>query len=177
MVVTVQQIRVSDREPAEDTSLKEPSLDFRFTVQRILRLCSAIARHYPSDRVTVIIQSSDCREDAGAEKTASEAYPGKDDELGSLLGCLGGDGSGADHRYEAIEPVWPDEYHQEKQPLTKREKETLDLIACGKTNKNIAYIFGISQQTVKCHVGSILRKLHASDRAHSVALALRNGFI
>jgi DNA-binding NarL/FixJ family response regulator len=193
-VVTVQQIRANNREPIEDVPQKQPPLDFKFAVQRILGLCNAIATHYPKSRVTVIIQSPDYREDTGAEKAASRAYLGKNDELDMLLGHLGSiDGNGATDRpeveaelsgpafvvSEAIEPVWQDDYthHQEKQPLTKREKETLDLIACGKTNKNIAHIFGISEQTVKCHVGSILRKLNASDRAHSVALALRNGFI
>lgn len=192
-MVTVQQIRANNHEPIEGMPQKQPPLAFKFAVQRILGLCNTIAMHYPSGRVTVIIQSPDCREDTGASKAASKAYPGKSDELDMLLGSLGSiDGDSTTGRPEVeaglsepssvapedIESVWEDNYTpQEKQPLTKREKETLDLIACGKTNKNIAHIFGISEQTVKCHVGSILRKLNASDRAHSVALALRNGFI
>ena len=77
-----------------------------------------------------------------------------------------------------IESVREDEYKErEEQLLTNRETEILRYIACGETNKRIAYIVGISEQTVKCHVSSILRKLRANDRAHSVALALRSGFI
>ena len=192
-MVTVQQIGVNNLEPGQDMPQKQPPLAFKFAVQQILGLCNTIARHYPNGRVTVIVQSPDCRGDGGASKATSGAYLGKDNELDMLLGCLGSlDGNSTPGRPEVeaglsgplsivpedIGPVWEEEYtHQEKQPLTKREKETLDLIACGKTNKNIAHIFGISEQTVKCHVGSILRKLQASDRAHSVALALRNGFI
>jgi len=65
----------------------------------------------------------------------------------------------------------------EEPPLTKREREILTLVACGKSNKQISVICSISEQTVKCHISAVLRKLHASDRAHSVALALRRGFI
>jgi DNA-binding NarL/FixJ family response regulator len=193
-MVTVQQIRVNDDEPIRGVSRKTLPLAFESALQRILGLCNTIANHYPKGRVIVIVQSPDCREDTEAERAASEAYSGKNDELDMILGCLGSlDGDSTSDRPEVeaglsepasvvredIKPVWGGNYthHQEKQPLTKREKETLDLIACGKTNKNIAHIFGISEQTVKCHVGSILRKLQASDRAHSVALALRNGFI
>jgi len=154
-----------------------------------------IAMHYPKGRVMVIIQSPDYREDIGAEKPSSQVCLDRSGEIGVLTDSLwqdNVDGNNMKARFgtEAkvfeptsmafsdIESARENEHNQRgKQPLTKREKETLDLIACGKTNKDIAYIFGISEQTVKCHVGSILRKLHASDRAHSVALALRNGFI
>ena len=62
-------------------------------------------------------------------------------------------------------------------PLTHRETQILNYIAEGKTNKQIAYILGISEQTIKSHVSAILRKLNANDRAHAVALAMRNGWI
>lgn len=62
-------------------------------------------------------------------------------------------------------------------PLTKREAEILNYIAQGNSNKQIAYILDISEQTIKNHVSSILRKLNANDRAHAVALAMRNGWL
>jgi DNA-binding NarL/FixJ family response regulator len=62
-------------------------------------------------------------------------------------------------------------------PLTRREGQILDHIAGGNTNNQIAHILGISEQTIKSHVSSILRKLNANDRAHAVALAMRNGWI
>jgi DNA-binding NarL/FixJ family response regulator len=62
-------------------------------------------------------------------------------------------------------------------PLTRRERQILDHIAGGNTNNQIATILGISEQTIKSHVSSILRKLNANDRAHAVALAMRNGWI
>jgi len=62
-------------------------------------------------------------------------------------------------------------------PLSRRETEILEYIARGNSNKDIAQALGISNQTVKNHVTSIMRKLSANDRTHAVVLALRNGLI
>jgi two-component system response regulator DegU len=62
-------------------------------------------------------------------------------------------------------------------PLTNREAQILNYISQGNSNKQIAYILDISEQTIKNHVSSILRKLNANDRAHAVALAMRNGWL
>ena len=62
-------------------------------------------------------------------------------------------------------------------PLTHRETQILKYISEGNSNKQIAHILQISEQTIKNHVSAILRKLNANDRAHAVALALRNGWI
>ena len=62
-------------------------------------------------------------------------------------------------------------------PLTPREKQILSYIAKGNKNKRIANVLGLDEQTIKCHVSSILRKLHANHRAHAVALAIRDGLV
>ena len=62
-------------------------------------------------------------------------------------------------------------------PLTRRETQILNYIADGNTNKQIARILEISEQTIKNHVSAILRKLNANDRAHAVVLAIRHGWI
>ena len=62
-------------------------------------------------------------------------------------------------------------------PLTKRETEILTYVAEGNSNKEIARILSISEQTIKNHVSAILRKLNANDRAHAVTLALHSGWI
>ena len=62
-------------------------------------------------------------------------------------------------------------------PLTNRETQILNHIAEGKSNKQIAHILDISEQTIKNHVSSILRKLNANDRAHAAVLAIRHGLI
>lgn len=62
-------------------------------------------------------------------------------------------------------------------PLSPREMEILVLITKGYSNKEIAHKLGISRQTVKNHMTSILRKLQVSDRTQAAVYALRHGWI
>ena len=62
-------------------------------------------------------------------------------------------------------------------PLSPREMEILQLIARGYSNKEIAHELGISRQTVKNHMTSILRKLCVNDRTQAALYALRRGWI
>lgn len=61
--------------------------------------------------------------------------------------------------------------------LSPRELEVLSLVADGKPNKQIGHSLSISEQTIKNHLTSILRKLNANDRTHAVVLAMRYGLI
>ncbi len=63
------------------------------------------------------------------------------------------------------------------EPLTPREIEVLELLAEGLSNKAIAARLGISDQTVKFHVGSIAGKLGARNRTETVRRAVRQGLI
>ena len=62
-------------------------------------------------------------------------------------------------------------------PLTTREKEVLTYIARGYPNKQIADELNISEQTIKNHVTSSLRKLNANSRTHAVVQAIKQGLI
>jgi NarL family two-component system response regulator YdfI len=64
-----------------------------------------------------------------------------------------------------------------QQALTPREIEVLGMLAEGLGNKTIAWRLGISEHTVKFHVGSILAKLNASSRTEAVTLGIRQGLI
>jgi DNA-binding NarL/FixJ family response regulator len=63
------------------------------------------------------------------------------------------------------------------QPLSKREMEVLGQLTHGLSNKEIAGGLGISHQTVKNHVTSILRKLGVEDRTQAAIYALRRGWV
>ena len=62
-------------------------------------------------------------------------------------------------------------------PLSTRELEILRNVAAGLSNKQIGQRLRISEQTIKNHITSILRKLDANYRTHAVVLALRHGLI
>jgi DNA-binding NarL/FixJ family response regulator len=62
-------------------------------------------------------------------------------------------------------------------PLTPRETEILNFMAKGYLNKQIASMLDISEQTIKNHVTSILRKLDANARTQAVITAVKRGII
>lgn len=62
-------------------------------------------------------------------------------------------------------------------PLTPRERETLDLLAQGLSNRAIAERMGIAERTAKFHVNAILAKLGAETRTEAVVIAARLGLI
>lgn len=61
--------------------------------------------------------------------------------------------------------------------LTARETEVLALVARGQSNTDIAHTLTISIKTVKTHIGSLLAKLHARDRAQLVISAYEAGLV
>ena len=62
-------------------------------------------------------------------------------------------------------------------PLSARETQILEAIAQGLTNNEVGAALGITEQTVKNHVSSILRKLAVNDRTQAVLYALRKSWI
>lgn len=62
-------------------------------------------------------------------------------------------------------------------PLTPREREVLELLATGLSNRRIAGELGISEHTAKFHVNGILAKLGATTRTEAVVLAARAGVL
>ena len=62
-------------------------------------------------------------------------------------------------------------------PLSDREMEVLSCVVRGMSNKEIAALLGISHQTVKNHVTSILRKFSVEDRTQAVVYALKRGWV
>ncbi len=62
-------------------------------------------------------------------------------------------------------------------PLSEREAEVLTCVVKGMSNKEIASSLGISHQTVKNHVTSILRKFGVEDRTQAVVYALKRGWV
>jgi two-component system, NarL family, response regulator YdfI len=63
------------------------------------------------------------------------------------------------------------------EPLTRREREVLQMLAAGLANKEIATRLNISDHTVKFHVASILGKLGATTRTEAVTDGIRRGLV
>jgi DNA-binding NarL/FixJ family response regulator len=76
---------------------------------------------------------------------------------------------------ERLSPVFEHAAHPE--PLTRREREVLRLLAGGYNNREIAEMLEASEGTVKNHISSILAKLGVRDRTRAVLLGLQLGVI
>jgi DNA-binding NarL/FixJ family response regulator len=67
--------------------------------------------------------------------------------------------------------------HVSDDALSQRELEVLRLVAAGNSNRRVAVQLAVSEDTVKSHMKSIMSKLAANDRTHSVTIALKRGII
>lgn len=61
--------------------------------------------------------------------------------------------------------------------ITRREKQILVNIALGRSNKDIAEEFDISERTVKNHITSLFKKIDVSDRTQAAVFAIRNNLV
>jgi len=146
-----------------------------------------IKAELPRTRI-VIITVSDHDEDLfEAIKSGAEGYLLKDmteSELDSTLKALGAGEPALSPRLAA---KILDEFarmgrgaaprEDQRDDLTQREREVLQLVSEGATNKEIAASLYLSEHTVNFHMKNILSKLHLRNRAQAVAYAIRTGLI
>jgi len=168
-------------------------LDIDSPISKGLELSRAITQHYPNTRVVVLSSYFSDEELFETLKTGAVAYIDKRTSTEELVNVIRRASRGeypindSVHANPAIANRVIRQFQEiasmglvkEKvaAPLTHREIQILSCIAGGNTNKHVAYILGISEQTIKNHVSAILRKLNANDRAHAVALAIRNQWV
>jgi DNA-binding NarL/FixJ family response regulator len=78
---------------------------------------------------------------------------------------------------ENMSSPYVDEAGEHFVPLSPREMEILSYVTHGSSNQEIAYSLGISHQTVKNHMTSILRKLDVQDRTQAAVYAIAHGWV
>ena len=158
-----------------------------------LELGRKIARYYPNTRVIMMSPNPDDEELFEVIKTAAVACLSRNTAAEDLISTIRRASQGeypineslitrprvAQRVLEQFQDISTMDKAMETvvAPLTRREAQILNYVSKGNTNKQIADILGISEQTIKSHISAILRKLNANDRAHAVALAMRNGWI
>ncbi len=199
--VSVQQdFRLMDCDPDKEplkfiyaNSVDVVLLDIDSPISQGLELSRAITQNYPNTRV-IILSSYFCDEELfEALKTGAVAYIDKRASTEELVKTIRRASRGeypindsvhanptiADRVIKQFQEIASMGLIKEKvaTPLTHRELQILGCIASGGTNKQVANMLGISEQTIKNHVSAILRKLNANDRAHAVALAIRNQWV
>jgi len=169
-------------------------LDVNLPDMNGLQIAKQLKSEQPGLAVVVLTAYHDTTQVLYAMRSGASAYCPKDispDKLVNIIRDTAAnyyvvDGKRMDYNtletwiQETIESIiGPDAPEPDKQliPLSKRETEILQSVTRGMSNKEIATDLGISQQTVKNHMTSILRKLNVEDRTQAAVTAIRHGWV
>jgi len=133
----------------------------------------------------VMVTVSDAEEDLfEAIKSGAEGYLLKDMSEAELEQVLSRIAAGEPALSRGLAAKILDEFarvsrdaaaREKEDDLTQREREVLQLVAEGATNREIAAALFVSENTVNFHMKNILAKLHLKNRAQAVAYAIRSG--
>ena len=130
----------------------------------------------PSVRVVALTASTDEARMMAVLRAGAAGYIRKDAEPETLLAAIRAVARGRTYvdpylaRRVAEDGISPDD-------LTDREREVLRHLALGESNKAIADVLCVSEETVKTHVGHILSKLGVENRAQAVVQSLKRGLV
>jgi DNA-binding NarL/FixJ family response regulator len=131
-----------------------------------------IVRDHPEIRVVVLTSFADKKRVSEAVAAGAVGYLLKDCEPGEVLAAIRSASQGhapVDARVAGA--LLPSPAPRAEDSLSARELEVLRLVANGLANKQIGGILGISERTVKVHVGNIFRRLGVADRASAAMWA------
>lgn len=131
-------------------------------------LCAAIRTASPRTRV-LLISGAGRMAPAAARAAGASGFISKDWDAKDVVAAVKGVGRGM----TMFEP----KAEQPAPLLSEREREVLDLIAGGSTNREIAEELYLSPHTVKEHTSALYRKLRARNRAEAVQRAQRIGLL
>jgi DNA-binding NarL/FixJ family response regulator len=150
-------------------------LDLRMPKASGLDLLPDIQKRNPAPYV-LILSSFDYEEDIyRAAKAGASGYVLKDSTRAQIVDAIRTVASGQLHFPKGIAARILE--REGRTGLSPREKDVLQMIAKGLTNKEIAHVLLISQFTVRNHVNHILEKLEATDRTEAVSIAMHQGVI
>ena len=149
----------------------------------------AIKRRHPRTSIVILTMHEDDGHLFAAIRSGADAFAAKAIEIEELMRLIrhvvGTESDGTTPGFLAARlldevrttsrrgAIEDDDYS----PLSPREIEILGYVSRGLSNKEIASILCISDQTVKNNITSILRKLQVNDRTQAVIYALRHGWI
>jgi two-component system response regulator DesR len=131
-------------------------------------LCASLRQASPHTRV-LLISGAGRMSPAAARAAGASGFVSKDLDAMEIAAAVRMVGLGM--------TMFSPKAEQPEPMLTEREREVLDLIAAGSTNREIAERLYLSPHTVKEHTSAVYRKLHARNRAEAVQRAQRIGLL
>ena len=150
-------------------------LDLRMPVMDGVEAVRQIRAREPQARVIVLTTYDTDDEIARALKAGAKAYVLKDIAADDLVSCIRAVLAGKTYLAPAAAAKLAEGVTHVQ--LTPRELATLRLTADGKANKEIASELGISERTVKTHLGHLFEKLGVTSRTEAIKVATRRGLV
>jgi len=132
-----------------------------------------VRARWPLVKVIALTASTDEARMVGVLRAGAQGYVRKDADPEILLAAVRTVSRGRTF----IDPSVGGRVAGMTEELTPRETEVVRLLAAGRSNKEIADALAIGEETVKTHVGRVLGKLDADNRAQAVIQALKRGLI
>lgn len=154
-------------------SEKETGVDFIPTLLRIS----------PTSRVIMLTAVDDDQTVTQAFKAGAQGYMLKTASARHIRSAVRHVAAGFSHVDPAVSDALISEILQGNKDLdppvtlSRREVDVLRLAASGLTNEQIAHRLGVTIETVKTHLSRAFVRLNANDRAHAVAISIREGLI
>jgi DNA-binding NarL/FixJ family response regulator len=166
------------RQAVQQFLLRRPDvllLDLRMPEMNGIEAIQAILKKAPKARIVVLSTYGGDEDIFKALKAGAKTYLLKDSPREQLLESIR-----AVHRGQLSIPSAIGARlaaHLGAPALTHRETEVIKLMAAGKSNKEIGTSLGVTEGTVKIHVGHILKKLGVTGRTEAIRVALERGIV
>ena len=140
---------------------------------------SIIRRESPETRVIALTSVVDSALVTGSIRAGAVGYLLKDAQANELRSVIKAVAAGQVQLSHQVSSYLLRELQEPVKPttLTDREAQVLNLLAQGKSNKEIASYLQIAEDTVKSHIRHILTKLGVQSRTQAVILAIRQGLV
>lgn len=156
-------------------------LDLRMPGEGGVEVCRAVRERCPETAVLVLTSFDEDEELFGVLAAGANGYLLKDTRPERIVQAVRAVAGGqAVFDADIAERVIAGRAHAPDpldEPLSEREREVLELMAKGLSNKEIGRALWISETTVKTHVSHILRKLGQNDRTQAVLAAVKMGLV
>ena len=149
--------------------------DLRMPRLNGVELTAKLCTRFPDARILVLTHHQGDEDIFQALKAGARGYLTKESPGAQLVTAIRAVHAG--EKFLPLEIVEQIRSRQGVQPLTQREREVLELVADGASNREVADRLGIAERTVGLYVSSILSKLGARSRTEAASIAVRRGLL
>jgi len=149
-------------------------MDLQMPGRNGIEATAAIRSLNPHARVIILTTYAGDMQVARGLKAGASGYLLKNLARAELSSCIASVCTGRQQLPQQVACSLANNFQQDA--LSERELEVLRYVADGHSNQRVGERLGLSVNTIKAHMKTILQKLNARDRTHAVTLALRRGY-